>query len=708
MKADWRGEGRLQGSTLVSLLSLLGVALAGAAPSQAQEEAGDTVPIYALDSLVVSVMGPPVRLGDAAYPVSVMESRTLREGKTGIFLDEALQGMPGVQIQNRYNWALGERITVRGAGARAQFGVRGTHLVVDDMPATFPDGQSALDHLDIGSLGRVEVMRGPASSLYGNAGGGVLRFETRAPPPVSLRQEVDLSGGGDGLLRVHSVTAGRAGGIGYHLAVESLEFDGFRGNPRADGEVFGGVDRTLLNGQLRFSPGDSELRVTLNVLDQEADNPGSVPDSILRVGSRDAWGFNVLQRTGKELDQFRLGTTWEGHVAGLESELSGYGVYRSITNPIPTVIIDLDRLSGGLRGEVRDERSMGPVRLEWTAGASFDVQRDDRLNFENEQGETGALTLDQLERVRTFGGFLQANADFHPRFSLQGGLRYDRFRFKAEDRFDVGTPEDASGERTMDAVSPSIGAVLTLHRAFGLFANLSSSFETPTTTELANRPDGSRGFNPDLEPQRTLAYEGGARGEVAGRLRYEVTGYRADVDDQLVPFEVSGQSGRTFFRNAGSSEHVGVEAFLEMHLLPGLRTRTTYTRVVAEFDAFTPQGEDFSGNRIPGVAPNELFAQLRGERGPLWAEIAWTWVDGIPVNDANTASADSYGLVDLRVGAREVRLGSLEFSPYAGIRNLTDELYSASVTPNAFGGRFFEPGPGRSGYVGMRAAWIRP
>ncbi|HSR43526.1 MAG TPA: TonB-dependent receptor, partial [Longimicrobiales bacterium] len=429
--------------------ALLGAVLA-AAPATAQEP-GDSLPVYALDSLIVSVLRTPIVVGEAAYPVSVVGEEALRRGKTGAFLEEALGGVPGVQIQNRYNWSLGERIAIRGFGARAQFGVRGIRLVVDEIPATFADGQSSLDHLDVGALGRVEVLRGPASALYGNAAGGVIRFETRPPPPVTLRQEAQIVGGGDGLLRLQSITAGRAQGFGYHLSVESLDYDGYRSNPVGDDGAFGGATRRIVDGQVDFRAGDSRMRISLSALDKDADNPGSLPDSLIAAGSRQAWGFNVIQDAGEEVQQGRLGVTWEGPLAGVRAEVSGYGILRSLTNPIPPTIIELDRLATGIRGQVRDRLALGGVGLEWTAGASLDHQRDDRLNFENDGGEVGPITLDQLEEVRALAGYLQLNADPHPRLDVQGGLRYDHFRFEADDDFVAGNDPDDSGSRTMDA-----------------------------------------------------------------------------------------------------------------------------------------------------------------------------------------------------------------------------------------------------------------
>src|SRR5688572_669735 len=168
-----RTLGRWLGA-LVGTLALTGAAAA-------QTPAQDTTRVIPITPVTVTVLRDAVGAGREPYPVASLGEVALRQGKTGAFLEEALDGLPGVQVQNRYNYAVGERLSIRGFGPRAQFGVRGVRILVDGIPATVADGQSALEHIDLGSIGRVEVLRGPSSALYGNAGGGVVTFWTHAP-----------------------------------------------------------------------------------------------------------------------------------------------------------------------------------------------------------------------------------------------------------------------------------------------------------------------------------------------------------------------------------------------------------------------------------------------------------------------------------------------------------------------------------------------
>ncbi|HSR41330.1 MAG TPA: TonB-dependent receptor, partial [Longimicrobiales bacterium] len=213
------------------------------------------------------------------------------------------------------------------------------------------------------------------------------------------------------------------------------------------------------------------------------------------------------------------------------------------------------------------------------------------------------------------------------------------------------------------------------------------------------------GFNPDLEAQTATGVEAGARGLLPGGLGWELTLFRTDLADELVPFEIPSQPGRTFFRNAGTSRHQGVEARLEADLGSGLGARATWTRVDARYETFEVDGEDFAGNRIPGLAPDRLHGLLDQERpGWFWAVEA-EWTDEVPVDDAGEEAADAYALVGARVGLRGVALGGLELSPFAAVSNAFDEAYVAAVTVNAFGGRYYEPGPGRTVHVGATVSW---
>ncbi|MCA9738435.1 MAG: TonB-dependent receptor [Gemmatimonadetes bacterium] len=682
--------------------------LAGQTPRPATVPGGDTVSAYQLDSLVVELLRTPVRANQAPYSIAALGRADLFGAKAAGSLDEMLEGLPGVEIQNRFNDAVGERISIRGFGSRATFGVRGVKVLVDGVPATIADGQATLDHVDFGSLGRVEALRGPASMLWGSAAGGVLLLESRrAPETVPYQQTARLVGGSNGQWTGHTTAAGRTGTLGWLAAVGRTQGDGFRPNPLEPEASFSHSEKTQANATLDWQGARDRLRASFNFTRMDAQNPGSLADSVFRSGSREALRFNVLQGASKQIDQAQAGLSWTHELEGERTfEVSGYGITRALDNPITTVVIDLDRRAGGLSAQLSDRVASVARGLRWSLGGQVDLQRDARLNYENDGGTAGALALDQVESVRGTGVFANALLELGAGWLVSGGLRYDRTTFDVEDRF-LSDGRDDSGERTMDALSPAVGVRWESDRTFSVYGNVATSFVTPTTTELANRPDGQGGFNADVDPTTAVSVELGARGWVGRTLAWQLALFRTALDDELVPFEVPSEPGRRFFRNAGSSRYYGIEALVHGRIGEHLSGRLTYSYLDGRYQQFRTDTEDFTDNVIPGAAPHRLDGLLRAAGGVGFVEVHAEYADRIAVDDANSQFSDAYTLIDVRGGVDggAWTVGRAALTPFAGVTNLFDRVYASAVSVNAFGARYYEPGPGRRFYVGLEAAW---
>lgn len=686
---------------------------AGAPPAGPPAPApGDTTTPIPLPPLVVTVLRSSLDLSRVPAAVTVADASVAARSGPGLGLDDLLPGIPGLQVDNRYNYSLGERISIRGFGARSQFGVRGIRVVVDGLPATLPDGQTALDQVDLAGVGRAEVLRGAASSLYGNAAGGVIQLESAAPPATPFAPELRTVAGSDGLLRLEGRAGGGVGRLWYAVEGTRLTFDGYR--------EYSAATNLYAGARLGYRGARDDLRFTLRFVDLDAKNPGALSDSLLALDPRQAFPNNMRQRTGKTSRQLQLGAAWRRDLGPGALEVAAYRLGRDVENPTPPQIIDIDRMAAGARVVYQGGFALGtgsaaslgsaPRELRWTLGIEADRQRDDRLNHTNLQGERGALSLDQLEWVTGIGTFGQLTVPLTTRLTAQGGLRYDTFRFRVRDRFtapghngDDGI--DQSGVRTMAALSPSVGLIYAPAAALGLFANYGTSFQTPTTTELANRPEGAGGFNPALQPERTRSFEAGLRGQVAERTRYQLAAYHARTKNALIGFEVPAMPGRTFYRNAGSAVHRGLEAEASTLLTAELVLSLAYAYTDARFGDYRTGGEILDGKKVPGVAPQRVEGSIAYRTTRWHAELRGRALAGIPADDANTATSPAYALFGARLGLEEVRVGDVVFAPFAGVDNLLDRRYNTSLAINAFGGRYFEPGPGRSFFAGARVGF---
>ena len=684
----------LRRTPLLSICLLLATLLPGTGAEPVEGQAPDSIApdtVIALAPIRVEVLRS---LGEGArtpYAVSGLGPADLATERPSGFLYDALVALPGLEVQNRFNFAVGERLSVRGFGSRAQFGVRGIRVYLDGVPATLPDGQTTLDHVNPQVLERAELLRGPGAALYGNGAGGVLLLRSRRPEEGG-RLTFWSQGGSNGFLELSGAAERARGTTASRIQITRLAYDGFRGN--GEGGTYGEAERWTTTATHRQALGGGTLSLVAAGVELDAENPGSLPADLLSDPDRPAWGFNVAQGAGKEVRQFQIGGSWERAFGGLDGRTTLWGLTRDVTNPIPNSVIDLGRT--GIGGSLGVGGDAGPVR--WDAGVELEGQFDDRRNFENDGGSAGALTLRQDETVSGLGVYAAA-AWSRGIGNLHVALRYDRFHFEAEDLLVAPGEPDESGARTMDAWSPSVGGALDLG-AVQLFSSVSSFLQTPTTTELANRPEGAGGFNPDLEPTRGWTAEAGVRGTVSERVGWELVGFHTSLTDELIPFEVPSDPGRTYYRNAGESSHRGVEAALRMSFPGGLSGRMAYTWVDARFDSGA-----LDGNAIPGRAPNLLEAVLEQRFGSAFVNLRGHWTDDVPVDDANTASAEGYVLLDLRAGLSALRVGSTRISPWAAVQNLLDEDYVSSVAVNAFGSRYFEPGPGRTVQIGVEAVF---
>jgi iron complex outermembrane receptor protein len=556
---------------------------AGAAPA-------DTVEVAEVE---VTVTRRDAELREVPYAVTVMDAAEVEAGERRTSLQESLQGVPGVQVFNRRNFSLGDRLVVRGVGSRAQFGVRGVKVIQDGVPLTLPDGQATLTNLDLGAAERIEVVRGSASALYGNAAGGVLRVRTGRFPDAALEARPRVLFGADGLASQEARVGGRLGGVDWSLHATHLETDGFREHASAE------IWRANAVARHRFDDG-GEWRAVLNVFDSPfAENPSSLAADDARTDPRRARDFIVSQGAGESSSQGQAGLTVErplGETGRIRATL--WGLARDLRNPIPTRIIGLDRRAAGLRVEA-DGSLPGPVPLGWTAGVDAELQDDERREWRNlgveepgDRARAGELLLDQEEEVRFAAPFLRVRAEPVPGLRISAAARLDAYRFRADDR--LLADGDDSGSRTLEELSPTVGAAWSPEDTWTLYGNLSTSFETPTTSELSNRPGGGGGFNRDLGPQQLRSLELGARGRVPGLpLRAELALYDVEVTDALLPFQGPGEE--VFFRNAGQLSRRGIEARAGWQASKSLEMSLSYAYHDFTFDRFISGGEDFAG-----------------------------------------------------------------------------------------------------------------
>ena len=686
------------------------VTLLCVAPLVAVGQAPDTLRPPTLPPVTVTVTRAEQPLSRLPLAVQSLDRMQISRAKPTWGLDEALARVPGVFVANRYNFSQDQRISIRGFGARSAFAVRGIKILVDGIPQTLPDGQGQLTNLELGEVDRIEVLRGSASALFGNASGGVISISTRPPEIEDIRTEARFVGGtfgersGRTWNKWQSTTEARIGEGSAQLTISRLAYEGERDHSAADQRV--------INARLRLPIADGwSLMLVTNVGDHpRADNPGSLTLAELKANRDTVPALNHNRNAGKDVTQIQGGATLHHTMTnGGEATVTVFGLTRDLRNPITTTYIDLDRVNYGARTSVTYPLPLGSFVHRLTAGFDFQRQRDDRQNFNylNTPGDSATRdtvrSLHQLERVTEFGPFVQSILELSPRATIVGGLRYDWVNFDVHDRLITERNPDDSGDRLMRALSGSLGVTLNPSSDMTVYANVGSSFETPTTTELANSPSGVGGFNTGLKPQHAWTYEVGARGAFDNRLAYSVALFQADVRDALIPYEIAAP--RFFYRNAGSTRHQGVELSGDLAITPGLSLGAVWTYSDFRFRRYsftdTAGTHVLNGRTLTGIPATSLHLMLRAQPfAGAWTEVQQSYSSGYLVSDVLNTRTMPWWSTNVRAGW-DGEAGGTRLSPFIGINNAFNQHYVSSVVINAARGRFYEPAPGRNVYAGL-------
>lgn len=663
---------------------------------------------------------------DVPASVDVLDGGRIRgDGRAQVNLSESLALVPGLLARDRLNQAQDMQLSVRGFGARSTFGVRGVRLYVDGIPATMPDGQGQLSHIDLASVDRLEVLRGPFSVLYGNSSGGVMQVFTEEGQgsPVLTGSAAT---GSSGLRRIDIKASGAAGSLGYVLSAGRLSTSGFR--------EYSAAEREGANARLDWTL-DSDRKLTLlaNTVSVQADDPLGLNRAQFDAAPRSVDASATMFNTRKTVRQSQIGAVYEHRLnADNQLRLMVYGGERATmqfqaipagpqNNPLhPGGVIDLARNYGGLDLRWTSRTLLAQRPLEIVSGLSYDAMNETRRGWQNFQGSTlgvqGALRRDEDNRVTSLDPYVQATWKPDARWTVNAGVRHSLVRFSSDDRYIAGTNRDDSGSLRYSATLPAVGVTYAPLAQWRVYAAAGRGFETPTFNELAYRPDGTAGLNFALRPSRSDNLEAGMKWRTvpgaATRIEWTAAVFHTATQDEIVTQTNVG--GRSTFRNAGETRRRGLELATSVTPARHWLAQLSYTLLDARYrDAFScsvnvnlcPAGLVPAGKRIPGTARSALAAEI-GWRPPTgWrAGLDARYLSRVAVNDVNSDAAASFVTLGGHVGY-VAELNRWSLAAAARIDNLTDRKYAGSVIVNEGNGRYFEPAAGRNHALSVSASY---
>ncbi|HBT4824298.1 TPA: TonB-dependent receptor [Klebsiella quasipneumoniae subsp. similipneumoniae] len=675
----------------------------------------------AADEQTMVVTAAPTTVSELDTPaaVSVVNGDEMRQAAPRVNLSESLGAVPGLQVQNRQNYAQDLQLSIRGFGSRSTYGVRGLRIYVDGIPATMPDGQGQTSNIDIGSVHTIEVLRGPFSALYGNSSGGVINVTSQTgtqPPTVEASSYYGSFGTWHyGMKATGAVGDGsHAGDVDYTVSTNRFTTHGYRDHS--------GARKNLANARLGVRINDvSKLTLLLNSVDIKANDAGGL--------TADEWRDNPRQsprgdqyNTRKNTRQTQAGLRYERQLSAQDDlSVMMYAGERETTQfqSIPRApqlkpshaggVIDLTRHYQGIdtrlthRGEL-----LVPVTL--TAGLDYENMSERRKGYENfvmvngapQYGEQGALRRNERNLMWNVDPYLQTQWQLTDKLSLDAGVRYSSVWFDSNDYYITPGNGDDSGDASYHKWLPAGSLKYALTDAWNVYLSAGRGFETPTINELSYRSDNQSGLNFGLKPSTNDTVEIGSKTRIGNGLLTAAL-FQTDTDNEIVVDSSSG--GRTSYKNAGKTRRQGMELGLDQQFGESWRLKAAWTWLDATYRTNVCGDASCNGNRIPGIARNMGYASFGYQPEQGWyAGSDIRYMSDIMANDENTAKAPSWTVVGLTTGYKW-SYGRMDMDLFGRVDNLFDREYVGSVIVNESNGRYYEPAPGRNYGIGLNLAW---
>ncbi|WP_323108015.1 TonB-dependent receptor PqqU [Klebsiella quasipneumoniae] len=675
----------------------------------------------AADEQTMVVTAAPTTVSELDTPaaVSVVNGDEMRQAAPRVNLSESLGAVPGLQVQNRQNYAQDLQLSIRGFGSRSTYGVRGLRIYVDGIPATMPDGQGQTSNIDIGSVDTIEVLRGPFSALYGNSSGGVINVTSQTgtqPPTVEASSYYGSFGTWHyGMKATGAVGDGsHAGDVDYTVSTNRFTTHGYRDHS--------GARKNLANARLGVRINDvSKLTLLLNSVDIKANDAGGL--------TADEWRDNPRQsprgdqyNTRKNTRQTQAGLRYERQLSAQDDlSVMMYAGERETTQfqSIPRApqlkpshaggVIDLTRHYQGIdtrlthRGEL-----LVPVTL--TAGLDYENMNERRKGYENfvmvngapQYGEQGALRRNERNLMWNVDPYLQTQWQLTDKLSLDAGVRYSSVWFDSNDYYITPGNGDDSGDASYHKWLPAGSLKYALTDAWNVYISAGRGFETPTINELSYRSDNQSGLNFGLKPSTNDTVEIGSKTRIGNGLLTAAL-FQTDTDNEIVVDSSSG--GRTSYKNAGKTRRQGMELGLDQQFGESWRLKAAWTWLDATYRTNVCGDASCNGNRIPGIARNMGYASFGYQPEQGWyAGSDIRYMSDIMANDENTAKAPSWTVVGLTTGYKW-SYGRMDMDLFGRVDNLFDREYVGSVIVNESNGRYYEPAPGRNYGIGLNLAW---
>ena len=638
-----------------------------------------------LDEVTIESVKIPLKEKKSLYPITQINFKDYQSLTPQINISEFLESVPGLFILNNNNYAQDARISIRGFGSRANFGVRGIKIYVDGIPETSADGQSQTDNINLEIIEKVEVFRGNNSSLFGSSSGGAISITTFE----DFKKDFINVGYSLGSFN----TSKKQATIGLVNKNEKMIF--FISNTKSSGyRSHSGYENFNMNFKyIKPLNANNKLQLIANFLNSpSANDPGGLNLDEVKNNRSEGRSRNIQYDAGEKVKQYKVGLNFTSIIRKLQLSNSVYYNQRLFDGKLPFGsggIIDLNRAFWGYKLNVNIQGY-----LNYDLGFSYNNQKDDRKRFFNDEGIKTDQVMGQNENYKNTSLYFFGSKSLG-KLNFSGGARFENNVISLDSYF---KPSDKKTRR-INSFNPSVNFLYEFDK-IDVFANFSSGYETPTLNELS-ATSNQTGFNDDLKNIKSNTFEiGFANLKKDNIINYSIRLFNISTINEITPYQLN--DGLVLYSNAGKTTKKGAEVEFNGKISDQLNFEYAASIGNYKFESFKFIENDFSNNLMPGIPKSQHNIKIKYKNESNFNLVVGLKRVGKMFSDnSNKTEIDGYSSINVKM-SKNLNLFKTSITPFISIDNLFNKEYFDNIRINAFGSRFYEPAPGINFIGGLK------
>jgi iron complex outermembrane receptor protein len=644
-----------------------------------------------IEEVTITVFRSPHNLFNTPAPVNLILRQQLETG-SALSPVEALNQVPGILVH--HGTLNTNRLTIRGIGTRTPYATNKIKAYFGDIPLTTGDGETTLEDLENTAIQRVEIIKGPSSSLYGAGLAGVILFHPKTVMRDFVQNNTTVASFGT-IKNTLSAGVGN-NNLKIYASGSMLSSNAYRDNNSTERNNF------LLNSMYAFSE-RANLQVLINATKMKAYIPSSLDFPTFQESPESAAANWAAIKGYEQYNNGQIGISFNGYTKKNDKiSLAVFGSSKSLEELRP--FNRLDEKLNHMGWRTYWQKNVNTENSAFTLTTGFEMFREnyDWSTFHNDNGD---LLSDNKEKRQYENLYFQLESVIKKKLFLSFGLNGNLTRFYYTDYF-LSNGDQSGTHNYKPILSPRLGANYVINDNLSVFTNVSHGFSTPSFEETLY-PEGD--LNENIQPETGWNYEAGFRSKPISNLQFTGSYYRIYVNDLLV----ARRTGEDAYVgvNAGKTLHTGLETELRWNVFfsennTGLTLLANATFANYEFLDFVDEDIDYSGNQLPGTTKTIWVAGAIVRPSKNFIVNAWYRSTGeMPLDDANSGFSDGFGITnaELKYSGKK---GKLKLEIKGGIQNIFNIHYASMLAVNApsFGGnlpRYYYPGNPRNYYMSV-------